>query len=61
MGVAHSFCYILLIIASIETIRSSTHDCALASRQASVLALCFLMKLDGIVGGMKDGGMSVYY
>ena len=25
------------------------YACALASRQVSVLALCFLMKLDGIV------------
>ena len=35
------------------------HTCALMSRQMSVLDLCFLMKLDGIARGMKDGGMSV--
>ena len=29
---------------------------ALVSRQVSVVALCFLMKLDGIVRGMMDDG-----
>ena len=33
--------------------------CLLASRQLSVLAVCFLMKLDGIVGGVMNGDYSV--
>ena len=35
------------------------NNCTLASRQVSVLALGYSMKLDGIVRGMKDGGMSM--
>ena len=31
------------------------YACALASRQVFVLALCYLMKLDGIMWGMMDG------
>ena len=42
------------IIASRWSIRS-----ALASRQVSVQAVCFLMKLDGIVRGMIDSDYSV--
>ena len=34
--------------------------CALASRQVSMLALCFLIKLDGIVRGMMDGDYTVF-
>ena len=36
------------------------YTCGLASRQVSVLALCFLMKLDGIVRGMIDGDYRSY-
>ena len=35
------------------------YACALASRQMSVLALCFVVKLDGIVRGMTDGDYKV--
>ena len=38
-------------IASRWTIRSGMHDCALASRQVSVLAFRYTMKLDGILSG----------
>ena len=35
------------------------YACALASRQVSFLALCFVVKLDGIVRGVADGDYSV--
>ena len=35
------------------------YTCALASRQVSVLALCYSMKLDGIVRGMMEGVYNV--
>ena len=49
----------MVITASRWTYHKKQYTCALASRQVSVLTLCFLMKLDGIVRGVLDGDYSV--
>ena len=43
------------VIANMQMDHKKQCTCALGSRQPSVLAVCFLMKLDGIVRGMMDG------
>ena len=40
-------------------VHNKWYACALACRQVSAHAVCFLMKLDGIVRGMMDGIMCV--
>ena len=48
----------MVIIASRWTYHKKQCTCALASRQVSMLALCFL-KVDGIVRGVLDDDFTV--